>query len=190
MSHAWLSQAINVAAAPSPAPEVDANTGWLHQIFLAGTFLPMAAMPIGTGVEMVEKSLAATPNLMDGYLLAAGTVGGMATADVFDRTTMLSTPLMTYMTRPATSTGIASTTGADVYVSANAPGGIPGYLLHLNLTLMAFMPAPVATYTSDSATDVSVAGQFISVLTTDSASVEVVEPAYGFRIGLPAADTP
>ncbi len=164
-----LCRAENWTTASTFAWAYDSNTGWLHQVFNNGTVMAVAALPVGTGNDLAEKTWdASSTTIFDGYLLMLGTSAtGFVNVDVFDRSTMLTSPLATWNATPANGTGIDSILGPDCYVSCNAPAGTPGYLIHLNLGTFLFSVTPTATYAADTATDVSTAGQFISVLTTN-----------------------
>ena len=145
---------------------IDVNSNWLHQFLPGGAWIPVAPMPIGTAVKLVEKSFdAKMPGLYDAYLLALGTsAAGFVNVEVFDRGTMLASPIMTWNNLPRTATGITTSKAADAFVSAAAPGGATGDLLRLDLATMMFVPAPLATYATGAALDVSMAGQFLTVL--------------------------
>ena len=144
---------------------LDSVSGWLHQFLPGGAVVPTAAIPIGTNVELIEKRIdPLAPTAQDQYLLALGTsAAGFVNVDAYDRMTGLVTPIATWNVTPRNATGIASATSPDAFVSASAPGGGAGDLLHLSLATMAFVPGPIASYLSATPTDVAMAGAFVSV---------------------------
>ena len=146
---------------------VEAGTGWLHQILNTGTAVPVGAMPIGTNIELAEKRwYPSATTAQDGFLLGVGvSATGQTNVDVFDRSTALFMPLATWTTAPANATGIATIKGPDAYISANAPTGLPGYLLHMNLATNAFSPTATYTFNAEMTFDVASAGIFVTVLT-------------------------
>ncbi len=148
---------------------VDANTNWLHQILNNGTIVAVGAIPIGANVELAEKRwYGGAPTAQDGFLLGLGIAAGtgFTNVDVFDRATWLFAPVAAWNAGPANATGIATIKGPDAYISANAPaGGLPGYLLHLNLATNVFTPAATHTFAAETTFDVASAGIFVTVLT-------------------------
>ena len=144
----------------------DSISGFLHQLNSNGTVTVTAAMPVGTAVELVEKAVDPNnPTPYDDYLLLVGTNAmGQVTVDGYDRLTGLTTPVAIWGTAPATATGITTSEGTAAFVSARGTGGAPGYLIHLDLTTMAFTPAPSRTFTTTNPVDVEMDGQWLVVL--------------------------
>ena len=143
----------------------DSNTGVLHRLNSNGTITVTAAMPVGTSVELVEKTVdPSAPSALDSYLLLVGTNAGLVTVDAYDRTTGLTTPVATWATAPATATGITTSDGTAAFVSAQSPGGPPSHLIHLDVSTMLFTPAASRTFTATTAVDVEMVGQWIAVL--------------------------
>ena len=167
----------------------DATSNSLHRFPAGGGFVPVLTLTVGVGAELIEERVDANaPTAFDDFLLCAGTTAGSTVVQVFDRFTWAPLPLLTYGVAPRTATGITTSTAGQAYVSAAVPGGGAGDLLLLDFGLGAFRGVPVSTFNTGTPVDVSMAGQWISVLVSLNASAAA--DVYLFDAGVPGAPLP
>ncbi len=167
----------------------DRNRAWLDQFLVGGVFAPATAIPFATATELIEVRPSGNPATR--YLMLLGRTGpGFVGVSFFDRTAMTPASFPTWGPPPAVPTGITSLDN-EAYVSATDAVTGMAYLLQLPYTgaFFTFTAPPVWTGPAVGASDVTSAGQFLTVFCpgltggTDAYYFDAADPANVLQVG-------